>query len=368
MADDSMGEKTEDATPKRREEAREKGQVAKSQDLTGALIILIGFASLKLFAHWMGPDLLAYFQWPLANLDAYGGTLDSHIAGWASGIGGMLLVLSPFLGVLFVVAAAVTIMQVGFHYAPKAFELDINKMNPITGLQKLVSLRALTKLTFGLAKVAILTVVLWMFIVSELDWVLGMMAFFDGTNKNAAQITLYLLDAIIWLGIYAGATLSIIGIIDYSYQKWQHEQDMKMSKQEVKEEMKNMDGDPMIKRKRMERARKMAQGRMMKAVPDADVVVTNPTHYSVAIRYMDKESAPRVVAKGQDLLALKIREIASENRVPIVERPELARALYRYAEIDEFVPEQHWGAVAEVLAYVYSIDKRRKDRALKTPA
>jgi flagellar biosynthetic protein FlhB len=365
--DDGMGEKTEPATQKRREEAREKGQVAKSQDLTGALVMLLGFASLKVLGTWLGPQILAYFRWPFANLDGYELGMETHISGWSSGIGGLLLIMSPLLGVLFVVAAAVTVMQVGFHFAPKAFELDINKMNPIKGFQKLFSVRSLTKLVLGLAKTAVLGLMLWMFMASEMDWMMGMMSFFDGTSKNAANVTLYLLDAVIWLGIYAGATLTIIGIIDFSYQKWQHDEDLKMSKQEVKEEMKNMDGDPMIKRKRMERARKVAMGRMMKAVPEADVVVTNPTHYSVAIRYIDKERAPRVVAKGQDLLALKIREIASEHRVPIVERPELARALYRYAEIDEFVPEEHWGTVAEVLAYVYSIDKRRKNRALNTP-
>lgn len=362
--DDGMGEKTEPATPKRREEAREKGQVAKSQDLTGAVVMLLGFASLKLLGFWLGPTVIGYFSWPLANLDSPVPGTQTIYAGAAEGLGSILVFLAPLLAILFLVAAAVTAMQVGLSLAPKAFELDINKLNPISGMQKLFSIRSITKLLLGLAKMAIIAAVLWMFIASELDNVMAALRAFDGENNNVGPVIVKMLDLVLWLGIYAGGVLTIIGLIDWSYQKWQLNEDLKMSKHEVKEEMKNMDGDPQIKRKRLERARKMAQGRMMAAVPEADVIVTNPTHYSIALRYRESDPAPRVIAKGKDLVALKIREVASENRVPIVEKPELARALFRWVEVDEFVPDQYWGAVAEVLAYVYNIDERRKKRAL----
>ncbi len=363
--DDGMGEKTESATPKRREEAREKGQVAKSQDLTGALTMLIGFSVLKILGGYFGERILALFRQPFTLMhDFPSEKFQDILAFGGQSSQNFLYLILPFLSLLFLLALAIPAMQVGLKFAPKAFELDPNKLNPIKGIGKIFSIRSLMKLVTGIGKISIVGVVLFIFLSSELPAVMKFIRLFDYKSNNSGVLVVYLVDMILWLGIYAGATLTVLGLIDYFYQRWQHEEDLKMSKYEVKEEMKNMDGDPHMKRRRAERARQIAQGRMIDSVPDADVVVTNPTHYSVALRYKESDPGPRLLAKGVDHLALQIREKASENGVPIVEKPELARALYRWVEIDELIPDKFWGPVAEVLAYVYEIDKERRERAL----
>lgn len=362
--DDGLGEKTEPATPKRREEARKKGQVAQSKDLAGAVTMLVGFATLRWLGAYFGGTLVEYFAWPLQNLDApIPSTTDAFI--FADQAGYMVLgFLAPLLLVLFVVTFVVVAMQVGFKLAPEAFEFKPDKFDPIKGLGRIFSMRSLVKLLLGLFKIAVVGALLIMVLIWELPNVMAFIYYFDGINNNVGGIVVYLADMLCLLGIYAGSALVAIGVIDWAYQKWQHEEDLKMSKQEIKDEMKNMEGDPQIKRKRMEQARSMAFSRNMSQVEEADVVVTNPTHYSIAIRFNEHDPAPRVLAKGADNLALRIREIAMEHDVPIVEKPELARALYRWVEIDELIPHKYWKPVAEVLAYVYEMDKRKRERAL----
>ncbi|MCA8938516.1 MAG: EscU/YscU/HrcU family type III secretion system export apparatus switch protein, partial [Planctomycetes bacterium] len=256
--DDGMGEKTETATPKRREEARERGQVAKSADLTGAVLMLVGFAIIKILGPWFGTNILAFFRWPLENLDAEINSAETYVNAGAGALGAILVFLSPFLMALFIIAIAVTAMQVGLHFAPKAFEVKPDKLDPIKGFGKIVSIRSLTKVGFGLAKIGIVGAVVYFALAAELPNVIDFQALFDYEENNTRVITFYILDWICWLGIYAGGTLTIIGFIDFAYQKWQQEQDLKMSKQEVKDEMKNMEGDPHMKRKRLDRGRQIA--------------------------------------------------------------------------------------------------------------
>ena len=362
--DDTPGEKTEPATPKRKEEAREKGQVAKSQDLSAAISLLVGFSAIKILGPWLGGHILDAFKYPFQALHVSIDSQQGEIAKTLNGSSVVFLILLPLIIIFLIIAIAVPALQVGWKLSPKAFELDFNKMNPISGMKKIVGMRGLMKMLTGIAKISIVSVVLFFFISGEMPRIMEYIGVFDYQNNNAGPPIVYLMDRLCWLGIYAGATLTVVAIIDYAYQKWQLEQDLKMSKQEVKDEMKNMEGDPLIKRKRLERARDMAQRRMENAVPEADVVVTNPTHYSCALRYSDMDAAPRLLAKGVDRLALRIREIATENKVPIVEKPELARALYRWVEVDELIPDKYWKSVAEVLAYVYQMDESRKKRAM----
>ncbi|NUQ34764.1 MAG: EscU/YscU/HrcU family type III secretion system export apparatus switch protein, partial [Planctomycetaceae bacterium] len=276
----------------------------------------------------------------------------------------MFIVLTPLVLLFLVIAFASMVLQVGWHISPKAFELNFGKMDPIKGMKKVLGMRGLMKLLTGMAKIAVVSAILLVVISAEMPRIMNFFGLFDYQNNTSGPIVVYILDMLCWIGIYAGATLTALAVVDYAYQRWQHNEDIKMSKHEVKEEMRNMEGDPQIKRKRLERARSMAQKRMEQQVPDADVVVTNPTHYSCALRYRDKDPAPRLLAKGTDRMALRIREIASQHGVPIVEKPELARAIYRWVEVDEFVPESYWKAVAEVLAYVYQLDEAKKKRAL----
>ena len=361
--EDDLGEKTEDATPRRREEAREQGQVALSKDLCASVLLLVGFSTILILGKWMGEGFLGLIRKPLENLDAMWGTPDNVIAEGVMGAVALATYLLPLLGVLLVLSVLVPLVQVGFHITPKAFELKLDRFNPISGIGRLFSMRSSVKLGIGIAKITVVAAVLTHILLGELPKIMSHMGLFDGVSNNSRIIVAYLLEMICWLGIYAGGTLTVLALIDYAYQRWQHSKDMMMSKQEVKEEMKNMEGDPLIKRKRLERARALAQKRMMNQVPKADVVVTNPTHYSVALRYHDGDHAPRLLAKGADMLALKIREVASEYNIPIVEKPELARALYRWVEVDEFIPDKYWAPVAEVLSYVYQMDKKKAKRA-----
>lgn len=362
--DDGMGEKTEEATPKRREEARERGQVAKSQDLTGALIMLIGFAALYILGNWFGGKLVGHFRHPLMHLGDEP-LNDLAMLEYVPELAvALITLLLPFLFVLAVLAFVATAMQVGLKASPQAFEFKPEKLDPIKGIGRLFSIRSLVKLISGIVKIVLVGLVVYFLLVTSLPSVMGFIGQFDYMHNNVGPVVKFIADMICWMGIMAGGTLTIIGIIDFAYQKWQHNEDLKMSKQEVKDEMKNMEGDPQIKRKRREFARQMAQRQMVNETGSADVVVTNPTHFSVALKYRDGDPAPRVVAKGTDRLALKIREVASENKVPIVEKPELARALYRWVDINELVPDTYWDAVAEVLAYVYSMDEEKRKRAL----
>jgi len=362
--DDGLGEKTEPATPKKREEARKKGQVAQSKDLAGAVTMLVGFAAIRTMGGYFGGKMIEFFAWPLQHLDTMPPSEHAYYVFTQEAGTAILAYMAPLLIILFVVTFAVVALQVGFHMAPEAFEFKPEKFDPIKGIGKIFSMRSLVKLLLGLFKITVVGCLLAIVLAYEIPEIRAFFYLFDGRNNNIAAIVVYLADWLCLLGIYAGAALVVIGIIDWTYQKWQMEQDMKMSKQEIKDEMKNMEGDPQIKRKRMEQARSMAFSRNVSQVSEADVVVTNPTHYSIAIRFSETDPAPRVLSKGADNLALRIREVAMENDVPIVEKPELARALYRWVEIDELIPHKYWKPVAEVLAYIYEMDKKKRERAL----
>ena len=353
MADD-LGERSEPPTPRRKTEARRDGNIAKSQDLGGVVLLIVGTLVIVL----MGSQILGRFQIVMeAVLD--NDTLGSPmVVGEATtvaqyvGFVGVRIAL-PVLLLLGAAAFLGQFIQVGWLITFKQVTPDLGKLDPIKGAKKLVSLTSLFKALMSIVKVAVTAVIAVLTIYQYRDEII-VLAYLSPVQA-LARSSMLVLD----LAIRLLAVLLLLAIIDYAYQRWKHHQDLKMSKQEVKDEMKQVDGDPQVKQRRYRMQQQIAMQRINAAVPRADVVVTNPEHISIAIQYdAEKMHAPRVVAKGADHLALRIRQLALINKIPIVERPPLARALYRQVEVGQAIPPDCYHAVAEILAYVYQLDGR----------
>ncbi len=358
MADDD-GDKTEAPTPKRRKEAREEGDVARSSDLAGAALLVAMLVSFWIFGGrlWeamlnvgvrsFGAELQAT---PLYVAEGAGGAVQSWV--WLA-VKNLAFGMLPLLGVVVVVAILANVVQVGLHLTPKKLQPSLKSLNPISGFKKLF-FESKTYVGFGmnLLKLGIVASVAWWSVSTSLPSILALQHVESGTLVGAAGWCVFV------VGLKVALALLVLSLLDFAYQKWQHEQKLKMTKQQVKDEMKNMDGDPQMKARRRQMAIQQSMKGIRDGVPQADVVVTNPTHFAVAIKYDEgKMHAPRVVAKGGDLLAMRIRETAVANGVPIVERPPLARALFRSVEVGQEIPEDFYSAVAELLAYVYRLDR-----------
>jgi len=366
---DDLGERTEAPTGKKLSDARKKGQVPKSQDLSGImtllgmLVMMIVFGSTisSMFARVMTRTLSA-------DLSADQVSVESLIAGSKYAIYEVSVVLVPVFALAFVLVYIVQFLQVGWLIAPDQIRPKFSKLSPLGGIKRIYGKRGLMKTVLNTVKLVVLLIVAWLVFSSHLDEILVLPKLTPMLAVSA------ILRLIIVLSFVLISLLIFLALLDFIFQKWQHTQELKMSKQEVKEERKSMEGDPQIKGKRLQMARQIVMQQIGKAVPDADVIVTNPTHFSVAIKY-DTETmgAPRVVAKGADLIALRIRQIARQNQVPIIERPPLARALYWGVEVGQEISPEHYEAVAELLAYVYKIDGRAgemtsKNRSAAEPA
>lgn len=344
-------EKTEEATPRKRRKEREEGRVAKSQDLTAAVVVLTGLTALFLFSGTVWKSFRALLRWCVLRTETIGlerGDWLSTVA--QEGFVRFLWAWLPIGGICFLAAFSVVALQVGFKISGKALVPKADRFNVINGIKRMVSLRALMEMVKAILKASILFAVLVSCVRGELANLAGMADF------SAPVGAVRVLRTVFRMGLKMGGVLLVLGLLDYLYQKWEFERSIKMTKQEVKDEYKQMEGDPMVRSKIRQRQREMARRGMMKDVPGADVVVTNPTHLAIALKY-EKEvmNAPVVVAKGAEHLAFKIREIAETHGVPLVENRPLARGLYRAADIGDEVPEEFFQAVAEVLAYVYSL-------------
>ncbi|MED3660413.1 flagellar biosynthesis protein FlhB [Ureibacillus sp. FSL K6-8385] len=348
------GEKTEKATPKKRKDARKKGQVVKSQDLSAAIIFLVLFLFLVLMAPIMFKGLAAFFTESIEQYMLFENlNKDAVMNIYKDALSELAVILLPIMAAAMIVALASNFLQFGFLFTTETMKFDLKKIDPIKGIKKILSLRAVVNLVKSLLKVALIGTVTGSIIWMNLDDVLSL-AFHDPRD---VLTTVAKLAAI--MGIASAIALLIVAILDYIYEKFEYEKQLRMSKQDIKDEYKNMEGDPLIKSKIKQRQREMAMRRMMQEVPKADVVITNPTHYAVALRYDDESmDAPKVVAKGVDFVAQKIKMIAKENDIVTVENRPLARALYDQVEIGEEVPEEFFKAVAEILAYVYRIKRK----------
>ena len=357
MAEEQQGDKTEAPTPRRRQEAREQGNVARSHDVSVALI-LIGMMVLLhvsgpklvdalkgLVREMLGPESLSNF-----NPTSAGG-------GMLTGIYAVAVAMAPLLLGVVLIAVIGNVVQVGFNFAPMRLQPNLAALNPLRGFGRIFGRRNPTQLLLSVLKMIILALVAYSAIHSHILEIMSVQ------GLSFMQIFALGATTVYSIALRVGVAMLILAIGDYLYQRWQFEQDLKMTKQEVKDEMRRMDGDPKIKQRRRQIAVQQHKKRLATEVPTADVVVTNPTEFAVALKY-DKESmhAPRVIAKGQGYIAQQIRQIAIAAGVPILERKPLARALYKMVEVGQEIPEQFYSAVAEILAYVYELTGRNRKR------
>lgn len=348
------GEKTEEPTEKKKSDARKEGQVAKSKEVASTLTLLSLFLLLKLWISTLGNQLLELFpgyydKFPelvtYINGDLSVRTFSSLMA---QSLKSVLIIILPFLLVGFVVSFLSDLIQVQWKPTTKPLQPKFSKLNPISGVKKLFSSQALVELIKSIVKIAFMVLIIY----NELkdQWQLIFMVY----EIPLMQAVLLAGTVLIDIGFKISLVFILVAAADYIFQRWKHHEDLKMTKQEIKEEFKNQEGDPKIKGKIRQRMMEASRRRMMQDLPKADVVITNPTHYAVAIRYdKDIADAPVVIAKGADYLAQRIKEVAREHHIEIMENKPLARSLYANVEIGEQVPPELYVAVAEVLAAVY---------------
>jgi len=350
MAENDDQERTEQATSKRREESREKGQVARSQELVSVTILVAGL----LFFYFGGSTLLLKTMDVMTSGFRDSGqvilTQDSVpaiITGYIfKGFG----ILFPLLIAVLIAAILGNVLQVGFMFSSESLQPKFDKISPAKGFKRLFSTRSIAELFKGILKICIIGGVAYLIIRNEFDNLMPL------ADHSIWGMLSYIGSICFKILMYVTVVLVFLAILDYAYQRWEFEKSIRMTKQEIKDEYKNTEGDPMIKARIRRIQREMAQKRMMAEVPKADVVITNPTHFAVALKYdQGSMGAPVVVAKGADLVAAKIKEIARKHQVPIVENKAVARLLFTMTDIDEAIPEKMYRLVAEILAHVYRL-------------
>lgn len=342
------GEKTEKATPKKKQDARKKGQVAKSQDVNTAVVLLSVFFFLMLFGKTMTEKMIGILRHSLQNYMFMELTANNIHSILIEILGELTVFLGPVMLVAMIAGVAANYAQVGFMYSPEAIQMKLEKINPLSGFKRIYSMRAIVEMLKSILKISFIGVIAFSVLWSRMDEVLLLAT--KGVGAAIATIASLTLQ----MGLSASGALLFLALMDYLYQKYDFEKSIRMSKQDMKDEYKNIEGDPLIKSKIKQKQREMAMRRMMQEVPKADVVITNPTHFAIALKYDDqKADAPVVIAKGVDFVAQKIKLIAKDNEIATVENRPLARALYSQAEIGDAIPEEFFKAVAEILAYVY---------------
>lgn len=353
MAED-LGEKTEEATPKRRQEARDEGNVSKSQDLAAAILLVVVTAGM-----WAASmPMLGQGKVALEMLldGSLGQTLRveqaTEQAWFIAGVACRIAL--PLLLIAWAGAYLSHFFQVGWLFTLKAVQPKLSKISPISGFKRIFGISALVKACLDSLKVLVVVIVATLTVMQYADRMIVLP--YLSVLQCLGETGWLMLD----LAARVLAVLLLLGVLDLIYQKWKHNNDMKMTKQQVKDEMKQTDGDPETRKRRSRMQQQIAMQRVSSAVPKADVIVTNPEHISIAIQYdADSMSAPKVVAKGADFLALRIRQIAVQHNIPIVERKPLARAMYKSVEINSEIPPEFFQAVAEILAYVYRLSGRK---------
>lgn len=353
------GEKTEPATPKKLEDARKDGSVAKSKELCSAAVLFALFLSLKFFAGRTGTQFLETFHFVYGKIPdiikLYDGDMpfrDMRII-FNTVLLRILLILLPFLLFAVVFSFVSEIIQVQWKPTAKPLQPKGSKINPINGFKRMFSKEKIVELLKAIIKIGLIGYLAYSTLLSEMPLLFKL---YDLKLINAIQS---IGDVAINLGIKISAAYLVLGVADYGYQKWKFAEDMKMTKQEVKDEYKNSEGDPQIKGKIKQRMQEASRRRMMASVPEADVVITNPTHFAVALKYDPSTfDAPFVVAKGEDFLAKRIKDLARENGVELVENKPLARMLYYNVDLGAPIPPELYKTVADILAAIYNTKKR----------
>jgi flagellar biosynthetic protein FlhB len=347
------GEKTESATPKKRQDARKKGQVAKSSELPGAFILFFTFLSFVMFGGFLKKRFFNIFDVTFNDYLLSEVSVTNVTTLFGNLLVEGLILLAPIFVVTMLIAVLGNFLQIGILFTGDPLLMKFNKLNPLEGAKKIFGLRSLVEFLKSMLKVSIVGIVVYITLSGQIVEIMKLSHYsLESTLSYVASIT-------VRLGITIGLILVVLSIFDYMYQKYEHEKSLKMSKQDIKDEYKKSEGDPLIKGKIKERQRKLAMQRMMQEIPNADVVITNPTHFAIALKYnASAMEAPKVIAKGKDYVALKIKEIAKSNGIVMMENKPLARALYNQVELGDSIPADLFQAVAEVLAYVYKIKGR----------
>jgi flagellar biosynthetic protein FlhB len=355
MAEESFEEKTEQPTPKKRRELKEKGEVAKSRELPSVAVLLSALVALSFFGSFMYNHVLLIMKGAF-SLPTMNDLNISEFMKYAQDIiSRFIILLSPLFGAIFITAILSNIMQIGFIISGESITPKFSKIDPIKGFGRIFSKQALMELFKSLLKLSIVGGVAFFTMKGEMKnfYLLG--------DMETNSIFIYILKIFFKIFIRCSMAMIVLVIIDYIFQKWEFENRIKMTKQEVKDEFKKSEGDPLIKSRIKSIQMEMARKRMMQAVPDADVVITNPTHLAVAMKYDSLSmNAPKVLAKGPGKIAERIREIASEHNIPIMEDKELARNLYAMVEVGQEIPAELYQAVAEILAYIYRLKSNYK--------
>lgn len=353
MADAAHQDRTEKPTPKRRAEAREKGQIARSRDLSASLVLLTGFLLLLWGGPWMGSRSARMLKQSLEALQPGiigAGNLQPL---FINSILFLAATLAPVFLVLAFASVVANLAQGGWIFSTQRLVPDLGRLQPFAGLRRLFSGQSLVELMKSLAKVILVALVAYVSLKGQLPRLLPLVC------QESVSLAAHLRTGTVEISGRMIVAFLALGLLDFLYQHYRQERNLRMTKQEVRDELRQTEGDPRIKARIRSLMRQMATKRMMTAVPEADVVVTNPTHVAVALKYDGATMiAPQVVAKGQGFIALKIMALAQEAGIPRVENPSLARSLYRLVEVGEFIPTSLYRAVAEVLAYIYSLKAR----------
>ena len=356
MAEDQE-ERTEEATEQRREEFRKRGQVPMTRELSTAVFFLVAAGILytasrfflqnvhEIFSRTMGPEMV--------------GTLrEGKLTDVVAFVGGKILLLTaPIFLVSLVIGVVAQVMQTGFLQIENALTPDLNKLNPLNSLGRIFSLKGVVELLKSMLKMAVIGTVIYMLLKSEIDKIPYLSA------MSIEQILSFLGMVIFKLLSTVGLFMLVLAVADYFFQRWQLEKEMRMTKQEIKEEHKAREGDPMIKARIRKVQREVATRKMMSEVPKGDVVVTNPTHIACVLKYSENLPAPQLIAKGADFMAEKIKQIARENNIPVIENKPLARTIFKTMKVGQVIPRELFVAVAEVLSYVYRLRKKKRPKS-----
>lgn len=354
MSED-QGEKTEEATESRREEFRKRGQVAMTRELSSALFFLI-FASLlyvtsrfflqniyEVFQHAMGGEFIRKMK-------------ENHLSDILSYVGlKIILLVSPMFVLSLIIGVASQVLQTGFLQIEDALTPNLEKLNPLKSLGNIFSMKGVAELLKSIAKLIAVGFIMYLTLkaeIKQIPYLFGM---------TIEGLLVYLGSVLYKLILTTGLFMLILALADYFFQKWQLNKEMMMTKQEVKEEMKSRDGDPLIKARIRKVQKEIASRKMMSEIPKADVVITNPTHIAVVLKYSDKLPAPQLIAKGADFMAEKIKELARENNIPIIENKPLARTIFKTMKVGQVIPRELFVAVAEVLSYIFRLKRKKRN-------
>lgn len=352
MAESDQDEKTEEATQQRRDDFRKRGQVAQTKELGSVFVLLVSVVAIWMLGRFFLEQIHSVFTNSFSTF-LVAATRDGD---WIAAIkfAGMkgLIIVAPIFGIMWLLSFASSTLQVGFLVNEEAMKFNLERLNPVEGFKRVFSLRSLFEGIKAVFKVLIVGSIAALILKSEIIVVPHMV------NYTVNQMFVYVGDVFFKLFGGVGFFMAVLAGFDYLFQRWEIEKKMRMTKQEVKDELKSREGDPLIRARIRRVQREMANKRMMEAVPKADVIITNPTHIAVALKYDNTTVAPKLVAKGAGIIADKIKEIAREKNIPIIENKPLARTIYKTLKLGQVIPRELYTAVAEVLSYVYKLKKK----------